>query len=223
VETTYDQLRNRIIGGDITPGMHLVETSLAEELGVSRTPIREALSRLEQDGLVERGSRGLYVRRRSAAEILEIYEVRIVLEATAARAAAEGHTEVDRIRIQGHLGKLTSLANATPNELAAVNNEYHRSIWYASHNRTLIDMLERLSVHLFRYPFTTYQAEGRIESSLVEHTNMAEAILQRDSALAERLTSEHMTVARNIRLEMWELNPDLLEEQTPNSLRSAIP
>ena len=214
METTYDQLRNRIVSGEFPPDMHLVETSLAETLGVSRTPIREALSRLEQDGLVERGSRGLQVRHRSPAEILEIYEVRIVLEGTAARAAAERHTEVDRIRIQGHLSKLEAQENAEPEVLAAINREFHRSIWHASHNRTLVDMLERLSVHLFRYPFTTYQASGRGESSLVEHKALAEAILNRDGEQAARLASHHMTVARNIRLEMWEQDPSLLDERS---------
>jgi len=213
VESTYDQLRNRIVSGDFAPGMHLVETSLAETLGVSRTPIREALSRLEQDGLVERGSRGLQVRHRSPAEILEIYEVRIVLEGTAARAAAERYTEVDRIRIQGHLARLEAHQGAEPGVLAATNREFHRSIWHASHNRTLVDMLERLSIHLFRYPFTTYQVPGRAETSLVEHRQLAEAILSRDGEAAARLASHHMTVARNIRLEMWEEDPSQLDER----------
>lgn len=213
MDSTYDRLRDGIVSGEFPPGMHMVETSLAKTLGVSRTPIREALSRLEQDGLVERGSRGLQVRQRSPAEILEIFEVRIVLEGTAARLAAERHTEVDRIRIQGHLNKLEAQEASTPSVLAAINREFHRSIWQASHNRTLVDMLERLSVHLFRYPFTTYEAEGRAESSLLEHKELAEAIMSRDGDKAARLASHHMTIARNIRLEMWEANPNLLDDQ----------
>lgn len=216
MESTYDKLRNGIVSGDFPPGMHLVETSLAETLGVSRTPIREALSRLEQDGLVERGSRGLQVRHRSPAEILEIFEVRIVLEGTAAKLAAERHTEVDRIRIQGHLAKLEAEQGSAPSELASINRDFHRSIWHASHNRALVDMLERLSVHLFRYPFTTYEVPGRAESSLLEHRELAEAIMGRDGERASRLASHHMTVARNIRLEMWQENPALLEDGAEN-------
>jgi DNA-binding GntR family transcriptional regulator len=75
-------------------------------------------------------------------------------------------------------------------------------------------MLERLSVHLFRYPFTTYEATGRAESSLLEHTELAEAIIERDSEKASRLASHHMTVARNIRLEMWSQNPSLMQDET---------
>jgi DNA-binding GntR family transcriptional regulator len=214
MESTYERLRNGIVSGDYPPGTHLVETSLAETLGVSRTPVREALTRLEQDGLVERGSRGLQVRQRSSAEILEIFEVRIVLEGTAAKLAAERHNEVDRIRIQGHLGKLDANQDAAPSVLAGINREFHRSIWHASHNRALIDMLERLSIHLFRYPFTTYEVAGRPESSLLEHKELAEAIIDRDSEKAARLASHHMTVARNIRLEMWSQNPSLIDDET---------
>jgi DNA-binding GntR family transcriptional regulator len=214
METTYEKLREGIVSGEYPPGTHLVETALAENLGVSRTPIREALSRLQQDGLVERGSRGLQVRQRSSAEILEIFEVRIVLEGTAAKLASERHTEVDRIRIQGHLAKLEANQGSAPSVLAGINREFHRSIWYASHNRALIDMLERLSVHLFRYPFTTYEAAGRAESSFLEHTELAEAIIERDSEKASRLASHHMTVARNIRLEMWSQNPSLMQDET---------
>lgn len=223
MESAYEELRNRIVSGELPPAMHLVETSLAETLGVSRTPIREALSRLEQDGLVERGSRGLQVRHRSPAEILEIFEVRIVLEGTAARAAAERHTEVDRIRMQGHLSNLEAQRGAEPTVQAAINREFHRSIWQASHNRTLVDVLDRLSVHLFRYPFTTYEAAGRAETSLVEHGELAEAILERDGERASRIASHHMTVARNIRLEMWEQNPALLDESQAPHLRATGP
>ena len=213
METTYEKLREGIVSGEYPPGTHLVETALAETLGVSRTPIREALSRLQQDGLVERGSRGLQVRQRSSAEILEIFEVRIVLEGTAAKLAAERHTEVDRIRIQAHLANLDSNKGAAPDVQAAINREFHRSIWYASHNRALIDMLERLSVHMFRYPFTTYEAKGRPETSILEHKELADAIIAHDSERAARLASHHMTVARDIRLELWSQNPALMQDE----------
>jgi DNA-binding GntR family transcriptional regulator len=174
---------------------------------VSRTPIREALRRLEQDTLVERVHRGLQVRGRSPAEILETYEVRIVLEGTAARAAAQRHTEIDRIRLQRFVALMREKQSDPPQELAAINRDFHKAIWQASHNQTLIDVLERLHVHLFRYPTTTYAAPGRPASSLEEHTALVEAIIASDTDLAETLATNHMTVARNIRLQMWESNP----------------
>lgn len=183
--------------------MHLVETTLAADIGVSRTPVREALRGLEQDGLVERTSRGLQVRRRSPGEILEIFEVRIALEGMAAQAAAHNHNEIDVIRIQRTLHALETTVDAEPSLQAGLNRDFHRSIWQASHNGTLVDILDRLSAHLSRYAFTTYEKPGRPESSLVEHRELAEAILQRDGERAGKLASHHMTVARDIRLEMW--------------------
>jgi DNA-binding GntR family transcriptional regulator len=90
----YQQLREAIVTGVLSADAPLTELSLAAQYKVSRTPVREALRRLEQDGLVERGPRGMKVRGRSPEEILEIYEVRITLEGAAARAAAERRTEL---------------------------------------------------------------------------------------------------------------------------------
>jgi DNA-binding GntR family transcriptional regulator len=96
----YEHLRDDIVARRLDAGASLVETELADRYGTSRTPVREALRRLEQDGLLERGRRGLQVRAPSAAEILEIYEVRIDLEALAAALAAERHTPLDLVRLR---------------------------------------------------------------------------------------------------------------------------
>jgi len=95
----YERLRDEVVSGQLPEGAPLVEATVATRYGTSRTPVREALRRLEQDGLVERGARGLRVRIRGPEEILEIYEVRILLEAAAARHAAVRHTRLDLIRI----------------------------------------------------------------------------------------------------------------------------
>src|SRR3954469_2885334 len=97
--TVYQRLYGDVVAGE-WDGAPLVELALAEHYGTSRTPVREALRRLEQDGLVERGDRGMRVRTRSPEERLEIYEVRIPLEATAAAAAAERRTDLDLMRIR---------------------------------------------------------------------------------------------------------------------------
>ena len=95
----YEQLRQSIIEGRLLPGESLVEANLASTYGVSRTPIREALTRLQQDGLVHRGDRGLVVRESTPEEILDIYETRVILEAQAARLAAKRRTEFELARI----------------------------------------------------------------------------------------------------------------------------
>jgi DNA-binding GntR family transcriptional regulator len=203
----YEELRSRILAGELPPGAPLVEAALAKTLGVSRTPIREALRRLEQDMLVERVHRGLQVRARSPAEILEIYEVRIVLEGTAARAAADRYTEIDRIRLRQLAAALAQRQSAPSQELAALNLTFHKAIWQASHNQTLIDVLERLHIHLYRYPDTTYALPGRSQSSLHEHEELMDAIFNHNGELAATIASTHMTIARDIRLEMWASDP----------------
>lgn len=204
-ESPYHQIRDAIMNGSLAPGASLVEKALASWCGVSRTPIREALLRLEQDGLVERTSRGLVVRQRSPEEVLDIYEVRIVLEAAAARVAAERHTEFDRIRFERLLTACEALdETAEPGELARVNGQFHHGVRLASHSQPLIDLLGRLNLHLMRYPATTLAYPKRWERALVQHRELIEAIVQRDGTRAAELAEVHFTEARNIRLQLWE-------------------
>jgi DNA-binding GntR family transcriptional regulator len=204
--TPYDRIKQAILDGTFPPGHALVETSVAEWCGVSRTPIREALTRLAQDGLVNRTDRGMIVRERTPEEILDIYEVRIALEATAARLAADRHTAIDRVRLE----RMTALAEAVEEPVGPThadrNRDFHRSIWLASHNDSLIDLLDRLNMHLLRYPITTLTAPGRWSESIEEHRELVKAILDRDSARAEQLAERHFTTARDIRLALWEEN-----------------
>lgn len=201
--TVYERLRESIVNGVYPAGDPLIETALAAQFSVSRTPIREALRRLEQDGLVERGSRGMHVRSRSPEEILEIYEVRITLEAAAARAAAERHTPLDLARLeQIHQAMLTASTD-DPERLASTNRKFHEIIWSMSHNATLIDLLTRLHAHLIRYRETTLTYQDRWQTVLKEHDEMIEAIKAGDSAKAGKIAEVHMVGARNTRLLMY--------------------
>lgn len=200
--TPYQMLKAAILDGTLEPGAPLVELQLAEWCGVSRTPIREALTRLEHDGLVERNERGTVVRQRSPEEILDIYEIRVVLEAMAARLAAERHTRMDQIRLSKTLERWQETTEETaPGELMNINQELHRATWLASHNQALIDLLERLSLHLGRYPVTTLTAPGRLKAALSEHQELIDAIFARDQDTAADVATKHFTAALRIRLE----------------------
>lgn len=199
----YERLRTDIVEGQFEPGAALVEVSLAERYGTSRTPIREALRRLEQDGLVERGARGMCVRARSPEEILEIYEVRIALEATASGGAAQRRTELDLIRIRAAQATMAGVPQDDPHAMATANRNVHETIWAASHNGTVVDLLTRLNNHLTRYPATTLSLSGRWEEALAEHEAIIDAIEQRDHTRAAKLAADHMTTARNLRLEIY--------------------
>lgn len=200
----YQRLKQAILEGELEPGQQLVESALAEWCQVSRTPIREALTRLEQDGLVERGDRGLIVRASSADEILDIYETRMVLESTAARMAAERRTSYDLIHMRRMLARTQEVSADDPIAMAGSNVRLHRVIWRASHNGSLVDLLERLNMHLGRYPATTLSYPGRWATAKVEHDRLVDAIEARDGALAAEVAAEHFNAARDIRLRLFD-------------------
>jgi DNA-binding GntR family transcriptional regulator len=205
----YDNIKQAILSGELAPGEPLVETALAEWCGVSRTPIREALTRLEQDGLVTRTDRGMGVRNRSPEEILDVYETRLVLEATAGRMAAERRTDHE-LRILRHLLEFgRQQAPLDTRALVDANQRFHRAVWVASHNESLIDLLERLNLHLGRYPETTLAAPGRWSTAQDEHTRLVDAIEARDAKAAHDIALAHFTAARDIRLALFVSSPEL--------------
>jgi DNA-binding GntR family transcriptional regulator len=199
----YETLKQAIFDGQLKPGEPLIETALASWYKVSRTPVREALSRLEQDGLVERSDRGLIVRRRSPEEIIDIYETRIALEATAGRMAAERRSDHD-IRILRRLIQRSRDVAADDDQKADLNREFHHAIWHASHNESLRDLLTRLDLHLARYPATTLSYPNRWEEAKAEHTALVDAVEARDGSRAYEISRIHFTTARDIRIQLWD-------------------
>jgi DNA-binding GntR family transcriptional regulator len=213
VPSLYQQLLEEVLEGNLRPGEILVETALGKRFGVSRTPIREALRMLEQDGVLERVNRGMRVRQTSPEEVLEIYGVRGILEGAAARDAASKRTDYDLATLDRIFGAMVEAKTATPQEMAAVNRSFHQAIWQASGNRTLTEMLERLAVHLRRYPATTYLRAGRWEEALEEHRQLLEAIRGKNPDTAGEVAERHMRAARDIRLDM--IRSGIAEEPSP--------
>lgn len=199
----YQMLKKAILSGELKPGQPLVENALAAWCQTSRTPIREALRRLDQDGLIQRSDRGLVVRKRSPEEILDIYETRIVLEATAGRVAAERRTEHDVRILRRLMERCEQVSESDPEAMAEANQQFHRAVWRASHNESLLDLLERLNLHLARYPGTTLAAPGRWQAALEQHGRLVDAIEERGGDRAYEIAMEHFTDARNIRLELF--------------------
>lgn len=202
-ESAYAALRRDIVSGEIAPGEHLVELALAARYGVSRTPIREALRRLEQDGLVERIGRRLHVRQHRPEEILDIYEVRIILEEAAARSAALRHSALDLSLLTRAHEDMLSISDGDPVRQSRANRTFHERIWAASHSKTLIDLLDRLYIHLDRYPETTLTYPGRWKDVLDDHEQLLAAIREHRADDAARIAAKHMTASRDIRLKMY--------------------
>lgn len=200
----YEMLKRAILEGELAPGQVLVETSLASLCNVSRTPIREALTRLEQDGLVERTDRGMAVRQRSPEEILDIYETRIVLEAMAARIAADRRSDHD-VRLLQRLADLGPTLDSTDRAaMVELNRQFHGAIWRASRNESLMDLLERIELHVGRYPATTLSYPGRWTEAAGQHIAIVRAIEARDGLAAHDMAMRHFTEARDIRLKVLE-------------------
>jgi DNA-binding GntR family transcriptional regulator len=209
--SVYEVLKEAVLSGELAPGQQLVETALADWLHVSRTPIREALTRLEQDGLVGRTARGLVVRELSPDEILDIYETREILETAAARLAAERRTDRDLsliTSIEARAREIVPDGTAeTVKLMAETNRRFHVAIWRATHNESLIDLLHRVHLHLTIQPATTLSQEGRWEQSNEGHRELVEAITRRDGTAAAAAAAKHLNGAKEIRLALWRKNP----------------
>ncbi|TFV83100.1 GntR family transcriptional regulator [Blastococcus sp. CT_GayMR20] len=200
----YDRIRRAIIDGTFQPGVLLTESALGAWVGTSRTPVREALGRLEQDGLISRTGRGIAVIDRTPEEILDVYEAWIALEVTAARVAAVRHGLLDR----GRLERLTEASERVDRRdaraMVDVGSAFHRAVWQASCNRSLIDLLERLHPQLLRHAVTASAAPARWDEALAEHRAMVVAITDRDPERAGEATERHVRAARDVHLAMWE-------------------
>lgn len=202
--TPYQRVKEAIRAGELRPGQQLVESALADWCEVSRTPIREALSKLQHDGLVERTERGLVVRERGPEEVLDIYETRIALEGTAARLAAERRSSHDLMLLRRSLEKLAQVAGDDVDAMVNANRHFHTVVWRASHNVSLTDLLERLDLHLARYPADTLSSQGRWERANEQHAALVAAVEARDFDGAEKIAVTHFTEARDIRLNLFE-------------------
>lgn len=200
--SAYDQIREAILNGRFPAGHLLGESALAAEFGISRTPVREALHRLEIERLIERAARGMRVRASSPEEILDIYDVRITLEGAAAKQSALRATELDCARLHAAQDAMRR-TGPDPAARADINRQFHEAIWQSSHSATLVDLLQRLNVHLVRYPTTTLSSDERWEQALDEHDAILEAIDSHDAETARRLAEEHMAGAREVRLRMY--------------------
>ncbi|QBI19908.1 GntR family transcriptional regulator [Egibacter rhizosphaerae] len=194
----YEGLRTAILAGRLAAGSALVEDSLAARFGVSRTPVREALRRLEQDGLVQRAPHGgLEVRRYSADELDEVYEIRQLLEGYAARRAAEARRSSDLARIDTAHEQMAALRDEADGATRiAANERFHRAIWDAARKPTLRQSIERLHLHSVHH--TTLADPERWAAALREHAAVRDAIAERDPEAAAEAMSGHLATGREV-------------------------
>ncbi len=196
-DKVYRALKSAITAMDIYSGdqaPRLDERRLAEDLGVSRTPIREALSRLAQEGLVEMiPRRGTFVVRKSKQEILEIISVWAALESMAARLATQVATdeEIGQLRRLFVTFAGMNRPQAHIDEYSDTNIQFHQRIIALSKSELLKKMADTLFVHVRAIRAQTITERDRADRSIIDHLQIIEAIETRDTELAERLVREH--------------------------------
>ncbi|MEM9145753.1 MAG: GntR family transcriptional regulator [Pseudomonadota bacterium] len=196
----YTALLDAIDAGEYPAGTRLVETELAERFGVSRTPVREALGRLESQGVAQRdGRRGLTVAALDPDQLGELYDLREVLEGFAARLAAR-RASLAEIAVLREMVETDRTLSDDARTLALANRRFHRALHRASHNRYLNGMLERMRRSLALLSGSSLEAPGRGIASVEEHDRIVTALEARDQEGAEAATRLHIENAYKTRL-----------------------
>ena len=201
-EFVYQQMRQAIQGGQYHQGERIREEVIAQSLGVSRTPVREALRRLQSRGLLEVVSGGgLGVAELSKQKVLELYAMRQLLEGAAARLAAQNATPAQITDLRAILREFSQSSN-TASRLAQINRVFHRAICEAAHNRYMVESLNHLNDTLALLRNTTFSVKGRARSAHIEHMRIVDAIENRDPDTAEQRAREHITEAQTTRMQL---------------------
>lgn len=196
----YTLILEAIEAGVYKPGDRLVESELAERLGVSRTPVREALQRLETQAMLSRDGRSLIVASLDHNQLAELYAVRTELEGLAARLAAR-HATDEEIRVLRTMAQEDlTLLGGDPRALSRANKRFHKQIHLASHNRFLVQQLDLLHRSMALMATTSFAAEGRDEVALAEHGAIVDAIARRDGEAAYAALKAHISKAFETRL-----------------------
>jgi DNA-binding GntR family transcriptional regulator len=196
-DQVYERLRELIVGGRVGPHERLHQTRLAEALGVSRTPVREALLRLEQEGLAySQPGRGLFVKGVSAKDVADLYEVRLILEPQAARLACARATRRDLAELERALRRVAAPGMG----LAAAfktNREFHLTLVRPCGNAMLVRVLDNVWDQKAALPgFAEYAKVSELDARMrVEHGELAEAFLAGKAARVEQLVRAHIVAA----------------------------
>ncbi|MFZ5595746.1 MAG: GntR family transcriptional regulator [Bacillota bacterium] len=193
-ELVFESLREAIIQGRLKPGERLMEMQLADEMGVSRTPIREAIRKLELEGFVVMMPRkGAFVSGISVKDIVDVFEVRAALEALAAGLAAERITDLELEELERSLVQISELSDKDDiDAIVETDTNFHDSIYRACRNDRLVQIITHLKEQIQRFRTTSLSQPGRTKVALGEHRKIVEAISDRNIELAQDLAREHI-------------------------------
>jgi DNA-binding GntR family transcriptional regulator len=203
-ERTYRALRKALLDGEYAVGERIFENEVAGMLGVSRVPVREAVRRLQQDGLLEvRPRSGIYVTSLSPEEVDDIYRIRAALEGAAAGLAAERITDAQLHELHGLLARQDdetqirrSRRAGSQSGVVARADAFHHAVHIYARSPRLYELLEMIYAQVMQFRSITLRMPGRAEAASHGHHALYDALSRRDSAEAERLMREHVDSAR---------------------------
>jgi len=201
VKDAYALILDAIDTGLYKPGDRLVESDLADRFGVSRTPIREALQRLETQSLLTRDGRSLIVASLDHNQLAELYVVRGELEGLAARLAAR-HATPEEVRVLRDMLEADHGLLNDPAAMSRANRRFHKQIHLASHNRFLVQQLDLVHRSMALLATTSIAAEGRPADTLSEHDEIVRAIEAHDGDAAYTALRDHISKAFVTRLKL---------------------
>lgn len=205
-EVVCETLRDAIRKGVLKPGERLMEIQLAEELGVSRTPVREAIRKLELEGyVIMMPRRGTYVANLSIRDVNEVFEIRTSLDSLASGLAAERITDEELERLQRLLVLIGGyIETNNMDKIVETDTEFHDLLYQASRNTRLVGIIFNLREQLTRFRATSMSFPGRLKATLEEHRRIVEAIAQGDVKEAQLAAEDHMEKSEQTLLKSME-------------------
>lgn len=203
-EAAYEAVLELIKEGRFQPGDRLREEEVGEHLSLSRTPVREALRRLEAEGVVEHRARvGAVIRKLGHAEVVELYEMRVVLERTAAELAAKHGTEAEFDALD-ELNERIANERRNPAKAAATNQAFHRGLYLAGRNRFLLEAARALNNSLLLLGPTTFTEDARIDVVTAQHRSIVDGLRDGDVEAAGAAAEAHLQSSLRHRLRALE-------------------
>lgn len=208
-EIVFESMREAILTGVLQPGERLMEIQLAEEMGVSRTPVREAIRKLELENFVVMIPRkGAYVAGVSSKDVADVFEIRSALEGLAAGLAAERITEDELEQMERVLFYKANEEEVNLEQIVKTDTDFHALVYAASRNERLIQILANLREQIQRFRATSLAVPGRNKLAIEEHRMIVDALRRHDSEEAQTLAMAHIVTAENVMFEVLSINQD---------------
>ncbi|MDQ7092782.1 GntR family transcriptional regulator [Desulfosporosinus sp. PR] len=208
-EIVFESMREAILSGVLEPGERLMEIQLAEEMGVSRTPVREAIRKLELENFVVMIPRkGAYVAGVSLKDVADVFEIRSALEGLAAGLAAERVTDEELEQMEQALFYRANEGEMDLEQIVKSDTDFHALVYKASRNDRLIQILANLREQIQRFRSTSLAVPGRNKDAIEEHRMIVEALRNHNSEEAQSLAMAHIVTAENVMFETLRMKND---------------